>query len=182
MFHLFREWISHISGDRQSRASSFSIALIAAILITFILIIPIALASKSSEKELRAQQMRFRELSMLIAEYRSLKGHIDSLEVKESLSKVSGIAQALDDTVTSVGMKGKIKSVKVLGQRDVKDAVEETAEIHIERLTMNELINLFYRIDEAPFLFSMKGFTIKKTFENPELLNVTMSIALYRKK
>jgi general secretion pathway protein M len=182
MFHHFREWISHIRGDRHPRPSYFSIALIAAVLIPFILIIPIVLAAKSSEKELRAQRMRLREISTLISEYRSLKGHIDSLEVKESLSKVSGIAQALDDTVTSVGMKGKIKSVKVLGQREVKDAMEETADIYIERLTMNELINLFCRIEEAPFLFSMKGCTIKKTFENPELLNVTMSIALYRKK
>ena len=182
MFRRFKEWISHITGDSRPRASSSSMALIAAVLITFILIIPITLASKSSEKELRTQQMRFRELSLLTGEYRSLKAHIDSLEVKESLSKVSGIAQALDDTVSSIGMKAKMKSVKVLGQREVKDAVEETAEISIERLTMNELINLFYRIDEAPFLFSTKGFSIKKTFENPELLNVTMTVALYRKK
>jgi hypothetical protein len=178
----FMEWFSRIKGARPSLFSRSSSVFAALVLFLSILVISLAVAVTSSEKEASAQRARLKELSVLTGEYRSLKGRIDSLEVKESLTRVSGMAQAIDDTVASVGMKGKLKSVKVLGQREVKNEMEETAEIYLERMTMNELVNLFYRIEEAPFLFSVKGVTIKKSFENPELLNVTAAIALYRKK
>jgi general secretion pathway protein M len=176
------EMFSLIKGAAPSLLNRSTVIFAGSILLLSILVVFLAVAVTSSEKEVSAERARLRELSVLTGEYRSLKGRIDSLEAKESLTKVSGIAQAIDDTVASIGLKAKLKSVKEQGQREVKDEKEETAEIYLERITMNELVNLFYRIEEAPFLFSVKGVTIKKSFENPELLNVTAVIALYRKK
>jgi hypothetical protein len=178
----FMERFSRIKGAVPSLFSRSAVVFAGLVLLFSILVIFLAVAVTSSEKEVGSERARLKELSVLTGEYRSLKGSIDSLEAKESLTKVSGMAQAIDDTVASVGMKGKLKSVKELRQREVKNEKEETAEIYLELITMNELVNLFYRIEEAPFFFSVKGVTIKKSFENPELLNVTAAIALYRKK
>jgi hypothetical protein len=105
------------------------------------------------------------------------------VEQKTTSARVQGIANAVDSIVSSLGIKGKLKAVKGLGSREIKGPMtEESAEMQLERVSMNELVNIFYRIGEAPVILSVKRATMKKSFENPELLDVTMTISLFTKK
>jgi hypothetical protein len=84
---------------------------------------------------------------------------------------------------SALGMKGKIKSVKSLGTREMQDSLmEERAEVTLERVTMNELVNLFFDIDKAPMVLTVRKVSLKKTFEMPELLDVKMTVALFAGK
>jgi hypothetical protein len=56
---------------------------------------------------------------------------------------------------------------------------EESAEIQIEKLNMTELVHLFFKIENAPMILAVKRVIIKKSFENPELLDVTMAVSLF---
>jgi hypothetical protein len=72
-----------------------------------------------------------------------------------------------------------MKSVKLIGAKKVMDQIsEESAEIQMEKLNMSEVVNLFYKIENAPMILAVKRVAIKKSFENPELLDVTMSVSL----
>jgi hypothetical protein len=44
------------------------------------------------------------------------------------------------------------------------------------------MINVFYRIENAPMVLTVKKATIKKSFENPELLNITMVLSFLKAK
>jgi hypothetical protein len=79
-------------------------------------------------------------------------------------------------------LKQKVKSVKPTATREIKDAVEEEAEVLVEKADMNEVINILYKIETAPFALSMRKATIKTSFENPSYLTITMTIALIRQK
>ena len=77
-------------------------------------------------------------------------------------------------------MAGKMKSIKGTGTRKTPNQMsEETAEIQIEKLTINEMVQLIYKIEDAPMILAMKTVVIKKSFENPELLDVTMTVSLF---
>jgi len=66
------------------------------------------------------------------------------------------------------------------GTKKIVDQMsEESAEIQMEKLNMSELINLFYKIENAPMILAIKKVAIKKSFENPELLDTTMSVSLF---
>jgi len=56
---------------------------------------------------------------------------------------------------------------------------EESAEIQMEKLNMTELVHLFYKIENAPMILSVKRVVIKKSFENPDLLDLTMAVSLF---
>jgi hypothetical protein len=47
---------------------------------------------------------------------------------------------------------------------------------------MNEMANIFYRIENGPFLLSIRRSDIKTDFENPTILDITMTVALVRPK
>ena len=156
---------------------------VAIVLLLFLLIIPVFIMQRASKKEVDTLKSKRSELALLTTEFSTLKGQVDVVEQKTTSAQVQGIANVLDGIVSSLGIKGKLKSVKGLGSREIRGPMtEESAEVQVERVSMNELVNIFYRMGEAPVVLSVKRATMKKAFENPELLDVTMTIALFTKK
>ncbi|HXX56656.1 MAG TPA: hypothetical protein VEI96_01495 [Thermodesulfovibrionales bacterium] len=149
-----------------------------------ILIVPLFIAETASKREAHAVRAKLKEVSAVAAEYRSLKERTDALEQRKSLatSKVNGIPQAMDEISSSLGLKGKVKAVKAIGKREVAGGSEETEEVQIEKVTMNELVNMLYAIDDAPMMLSLRRLSMKKTFENPELLNASLTLSFFTKK
>lgn len=159
-------------------------ALIAAIVAgLYLLTVPVFFAGRSAKKELEALKAKQKEMVLLSREYRSLKGSVDAVEQRSTLSQITGVAQAIEMISSSLGLKAKMKSVKAVGSREIPGPMtEESGEVRFEKVSLNELVNLFYKITDAPMILSVKRATVKKSFENPELLDVTMTVALFSKK
>ena len=136
----------------------------------------------SAKNELITLKQQQKEMQLLKGEFVSIKDIVDSAESKKSLSKVQGIVQAVDEVSLSLGMKSKVKSVKASGSRDIRYAIEEDADVQVERVTMNEMVNLLYKIENAPMALSLKRINIRTAFEDPSLLNISMTLSLIRNK
>ncbi|MBI4685025.1 MAG: hypothetical protein HY755_07480 [Nitrospirae bacterium] len=150
--------------------------------VLFISAIAVIRIHSSEIKELDSLRGRQKEIVMLKNEFFPLRTRIDALERKKSLTKVNGVVSAVEDIFSTLGLRSKIKSIKPLGSRDVSGEIEEDAEVTVEKITMNEIVNLFYRIDNAPILLVLKKADIKTSFERPELLNLTIMISLVHGK
>lgn len=172
--HLFNT-ASLIVKDKSSRLPLTALCI-------FILLIPVFLLNRTSRSELNKLNVKHNELSALSGEYKSLRGRLEAFEQKKSHGKAVSAAQALEETLFSLNLKVKLKSVKIIGSREVKGAIEEVAEAVMEKMTMNELVNLFYRLENGPTGLTVRKINIKKSFENPELLNLSMSVALLLEK
>ncbi len=138
--------------------------------------------SLSSERDLRTLRARQKELASLKEEYLSMRGKIAFAESKKNLMQVKGVVQAIDDIMTPMGMKQKIKSVKPTGTKEMKDVTEEEAEVQIEKVDMNEAVNIFYKIENAPMALSVKKANVSTLFEDPAHVNITMVLALIKPK
>ena len=135
-----------------------------------------------SKKELAMLKGQRNELLLLKDEYLSLKQRIDSVEGRKSQSGPQGIVQAVDEVFQSMGLKDKIKTLKSTGKKEIKDGFEEDADLTIEKVTMNEMVNILYRIENAPMVLTMKKVAIKKSFENPELMNISLDLSFLKTK
>lgn len=148
-------------------------------LVLGILLVNISLSLKKERTDLRSRQ---KEISALKGEFEDLKGAVDSAEGKKNLIKVGGIVQAVDEVFRSLGLSQKVRSVKPLGAREKKYAIEEEAEVQVEKVNMNEMTNIFYKIENNPMVLSIKKTTIKTSFDNPNLLNLTITVDLVKPK
>ncbi len=156
--------------------------MIAGVALSSMLALFLATTSLSLKKERSSLKEKRRELLALRDEYISLKASLDSAGAGRAQAKSAGIVQAVDELFRSAGLSQKVKSVKSTGAREKKYSTEEEAELQIEKVSMNEMANLFYRIGNGPFLLSVRRSAIKTNFENPALLNITMTIDLIRPK
>jgi hypothetical protein len=152
-------------------------------LIGFIVIFALAVNLLLSEiRELKLLKEQRKEMLMLKDEFLSLKQKIDVVESKKNLSNVQGIIQAVDEVFLSIGLKDRVKTVKSTGKRDIKDGFEEEAELQIEKVSMNEMVNIFHKIENAPMVLTIKKAEIKKSFENPELVNINLTLSFLKTK
>ena len=134
----------------------------------------------SERKELKLLKERRKEMLILKHDFLALRQRIDVLESKKDISHIEGIMQAVDNVFSSLGLKDKLKTIKSSGVREVKEGFEEESDIYIEKVTMNEMVNIFYAIDHIPVVLTAKKVTIKKSFEDPELLNISLTLSFLR--
>jgi len=152
-------------------------------LVIVIIMISVALTILANErKDLLQLKEQRKEMIVLKDALLLLSRKVNNVESKKELSNVQGIAQAVEEVFSSVGLKDKVKTVKSTGKRETKDGFEEEADVYIEKVTMNEMVNFFYRIKNAPMVLTVKKVTIKKSFENPELLNISLILSFLKNK
>jgi hypothetical protein len=164
----------------QDRASRKKIVIVVVLIGFYILIIPNLLWDRAAEKELSEWMAKYDEFSTLTNKYKSLRTSVNAIEQKKTLTRTNSITQAIGDLSLSLGIKEKMKSIKLTGTKKIMDQMsEESAEIQMEKLNMRELVHLFYKIENAPMILAVKRVVIKKSFENPELLDVTMAVSLF---
>jgi general secretion pathway protein M len=161
--------------DRRLIVSSGIVFLFVLSLVSF----EVSLSVKKERSALRSQE---EELLALASQYEGLKRAVDSVEGKKSLTKVAGIVQAVDEVFGSLGLNEKVKSVKSAGTKEKKYATEEEADVSVEKVSMNEMMNILYKIENAPMILSVKRTSIKSSFDDPSLLNITMTIGLITPK
>jgi general secretion pathway protein M len=163
---------------KNRRIISFS-----AVLISFLILAALGIKMLSSQtKELHQLQEQRKEIAVLRDEFLSLQQKFQTVENRKNLTNVQGVLQAVDEVFSSVGLKDKVKTVKNTGKRETKDGIEEEADVSVEKVTMNEMVNIFYRIDHAPMILTIKKVTVKQSFENPELLNITLMLSFLKTK
>ena len=149
------------------------------ILVVSVLLVNTSLSLKKEGSALRSQK---EEILLLREDFLELRKKINAIEGKKSLIKVEGIVQAIDEIFRSTGLNQKVKSVKPTATRDKKYAIEEEADVEVEKVSMNELVNILYKLENAPMVLLIKKARLKTSFEDPSLLNITMTIGLVKPK
>jgi hypothetical protein len=148
------------------------IAVVSALTFTAITFISVNNLERKN-KELKKQ---LTEIQKLKEEFVHIKDFVESKEKKIGLTKVSGVVPALEQMLSSLGLNAKI--IKPLEKKRLKEFTEEDAELEIEGIDLNKVVNLLYRIENSPVPLKIKNVAIKTTFKNPDvfILNLTVSL------
>jgi hypothetical protein len=147
----------------------------------FLLLAVLGMQKLSSQtKELQRLREQRREMAVLKDEFVSLQQKIQTVESRKKLANVQGVLQAVDEVFSSLSLKEKVRTIKSTGRRETKDGIEEEADVSVEKVTMNEMLNILHRIEHAPMILTVRKVAIKQSFENPELLNITLMLSFLK--
>ena len=147
------------------------------LLVVFTFITFISANNLKSENEGLNTQLK--EMEMLGEGFFYIKDMIESKEKKIGLTNVSGVVPALEQMLNSMGLEAKI--IKPLEKKRTKGFTEEDAELQIENIDLNKIVNLLYKIENSPVPMKIKTAHIKTTFENPNVFILSMTASLIGK-
>jgi len=158
------------------------ILLPAGVVLILLLCLALFASAGSARKEHARLAAKEAEILQLKDEFVSLKRRVDAVEGRKGIANVDGVVQAVDEIFRSLGLDKKVKSVKSAGAREKVYGSEEDADVQVEKVSMNEMVNIYFRIENAPMILTVRKTTMKTAFDNPSLLNVTMTVSLIRPK
>ena len=132
---------------------------------------------QSLEKKRVAREIVLKEILPLKAAYLSarqtteqLSGRMASLRPDDSPAKI----------IEDIGIKGKSVKITPLKGEERRGFIEESADIRIEGLTLNEAVNLLYRIEKGSRPLVVKKCNLRTRFDDPSRCDLTLILALLR--
>lgn len=147
------------------------------ILLLYLIALILFIFERSQGRERDNLNRRFREFFALSTELADIRAS-KALDIGSRYPQ--GALPLMNSLAESLGIKGRVRSIRMTGNREFKNIVEERVEMEVDKLTMNELINLLYRIENHSIRIAIKDLRMKKDFENPERIDLEIKMAIYR--
>ena len=129
------------------------------------------------EKKRTAREAVLKDLLPLKAAYQSARQASDQLSGRiASLRPDDSPAKIIEDT----GIKGKSVKIVPLKGEERSGFTEDAADIRIEGLTLNEAVNLLYRLEKGSRPLVIKKYNLRTRFDDPSRCDLTLVMALLR--
>ncbi len=134
------------------------------------------------EKRAQAKKAVLKAFYVKRGDYIKESAEVAPLEKKLLLprSGKSPVA-AIEDIGRSIGIKSNINSFKPFEGKAIKGYAKNGVEVKVEGITLNQLVNLVYGIENYRDLLLIKDFMMKSRFDNPDIYDVTMQVELVSK-
>ena len=131
-----------------------------------------ALEKKRSARETVLKDLLPLKMAYLSARQSSeqLNGRMASLRPDDSLAKI----------IEDIGIKGKSVKIAPVKGEDHAGFTEDAADIHIDGLTLNEAVNLLYRLEKGSRPLVVKKCNLRTRFDDPSRCDLSMVLALLR--
>ena len=134
------------------------------------------------EKSILAKKKEMLNFVQLKEEYLREKDKFDYAE-RRALSPrgMESPITILEEIGIRAGIKEKIIMLKPLEEEMEKGYLERGVNVKIDGIDLNQLINFLYIIENNKALLLINGFSMKSRFDNPNLLDVDISLAVINK-
>jgi len=137
----------------------------------------LAVRTAGLERKRAAREAVLRELLPLKVAYRSAKTASDrQADRMASLQPDDSLGRIIEET----GIRGRGVKIVPLKGEERNGFIEDTADIRIEGLTANEMINLVYRLEKGSRPVSLKKVNLRVRFDDPSRFDLAMTTALIR--
>jgi hypothetical protein len=164
---------------REFISDRISLLLIISILAVTIFTITMSILVRDKEKKNISLKSQLTEINSLSEGLLQIKSIVRSKEKKISLTNSSGVVSTIEQTLKELGIEASV--IKPLEKKHVKEFVEQDVELEIKDIDLNSIVNLIYRIENAPQPIKIKSTLIKTSFENPDRFMLKLTASLISK-
>lgn len=129
------------------------------------------------EKKRAAREAVLKDLLPLKMTYQAARQSSDQLNSRlASLRPDDSPAKIIEET----GIKGKSVKIVPLKGEDRSGFTEDAADIRIEGLTLNEAVNLLYRLEKGNRPLVVKKSNVRVRFDDPSRCDLSLVLALLK--
>jgi len=130
----------------------------------------------SVKKAVEAKKKEVALMATLKAEYAGKKAVLDMISQRAGEQGESPVA-AIEEIARRTGIKDRVASVKPLEEKPSPGYMDKPAEVRLEAVDLNQLVNFLYHAESGGKLMVVRELSMKSRFEDPDLLDVTMKVS-----
>jgi general secretion pathway protein M len=157
------------------------IAILLTLLFTMV-IDPMLAHSARLDKQIVAAQRELQELHTLQQDYQRQKGVIDRINAQLKRQKGFSVFSRLEELAKQTETRSKILYIKPTVSSPSDAYEEESVEIKMEDVTLEQLIKYLFQIENSPQFMKIKRLYIKPRLDNRQLLSVIFRVSTFTPK
>ncbi len=168
-----------------TREKIFVIGAAVALLLTllFLLIVdPLLDRSARLDRQIVSAQRQLQELRTLQREYRNRREVLDKINDRLRRQKDFSLFSLLETLARQTGTREKILYMKPTVSPPNDAYEEESVEIKMEGVTLEQLIQYLYQVENSPQFLKIKRLYIKPRFDNRQSLTAIFRVSNFTPK
>lgn len=148
------------------------------LVLLYLLIFPFFSSRAKLRRSIQVDQERLKEVMLLSAEYQALQGNSGGM-AKALAKRKKGFAlfSLLEKQAGQAGLKDRIKYMKPSRSQAKGQYKISSVEMQFEQITMHQLFDYLYRIEEPKNIVGIKRISIKKHKEKSGYVDATLQVS-----
>lgn len=133
------------------------------------------------ERKTAAAHEELARLQESLREYRQLENRLRQIGSGQDAGNATLIA-AVESATQQIGARSQLLYVRPQPDKVRDDLIEEGVEIKLERLLLNQLVELLYQFEAAKQRLNVSQLRVRTRFDNPEQLDMVMTLSRFKEK
>jgi len=123
------------------------------------------------------------DLTLLREQYMEAHKQLAGIKTKlDKMEKGFSVLSFIEDLANKQNIRENIGSVKPKTIPLNDDYDESIVELKVDNVSLSELVDFIYKIENSGHLLKVKRLRIKTRYDNRDLLNVTLQVTTYKRK
>lgn len=169
-------------GARERLFAVGGVVALLLILLYLMVIEPLVIRSSQLDRQIAKTQRDVQELHALQREYQAHKQVLDNINSKLQRQKSFAIFSHLEKLAGDTGIRNKILYMKPTVSTPSDAYEEESVEVKMEGVTLEQLIRYLYQVENSPQFLKIKRLYIKPRLDNRQLLTATFRVSTFTPK
>jgi general secretion pathway protein M len=168
--------------SRREQLTLLAGALIVVVLLfLFGIIVPYRTALERLDTKIASKQRQLTEVHQLGQEYQQLQQQLAASERRLAASDDFSLLSFVEASSIRLAGRDSLTAMRPQPTATLEGFREEAVEVKLERIQLNQLVQLLYVADTAPAPMLVKTLRIKPRFDDRNLLDVVITFASYRR-
>ena len=143
---------------------------------------PLVKHSADLDRQIVAARRQLGELRSMQQEYQRQKTVVDTINSQLKRQQNFAIFSRLEEFAGQTGIRNKILYMKPTVSTPSEVYNEESVEVKMEGVTLEQLVRYLHHIENSPQLLKIKRLEIKPRFDNRQILTATFRVSAFTLK
>jgi general secretion pathway protein M len=157
-------------------------AVLVIFLIFKLMIDPMLKRSADLERQIVTARQQLTELRTMQQDYQRQKSVVDGINSQLKKQPNFAIFSRLEELAGQTGIRSKIVHMKPTVSTPNEVYKEESVEVKMEGVTLDQLVQYLYQVENSPQLLKIKRLEMKPRFDNRQILTTTFRVSAYTLK
>lgn len=166
--------------DRQKKMLMIAGAVLAVIMFLWVIVLP-RLGIGGIDAKIEAKEKELREMTRLYGNFEQVKRDFTRIDTQITRNSELSLQSELSAIAERLNIKQGVDSIISKARPKNDFYQEESVEIRLQKVTLEELTRLLYEIEQSPKVLRVRKLHIEGRFDDANLLNVVMEVSTFKR-
>jgi general secretion pathway protein M len=162
---------------REQVAVALGVIVVLATALYLGIVSPYINALEQLDGKINSRQRQIREVETLRREFIVLQQRQSAAEARLNKNAAFSLFPFVEGLVGQIAAKENLVSMRPQPAAPRESLLEESVEVRMEKIHLDQVIRLLYGVDTAEALLQVKTLRLKTRFDDRSLFDVTMTVA-----